>query len=158
LAVWLIVCRARQPDQGQTLQYFANLGAGKIALWCYLIWYLGVVILYFDPSVALWLNAVGISAVVGIALILSVNGPATTDRWQTFRLFAMPFCVSSYAALIKGHGFVLIFPSDLAQVAALSGGCIAFAAVALALKRITKDTALADSHAREVLRGGEFRR
>ena len=26
-----------------------------------------------------------------------------------FRLYLMPFCVSSFAALIKGRGFVLVF-------------------------------------------------
>jgi hypothetical protein len=139
-------------------RYFATLETGKIALWCYLIWYLGVVYLYFDPSLAIWLNAVGISAVVGVALILSVKGPAAGDRWQTFRLFAMPFCVSSYAALIKGHGFVLIFPADIGQVAALSGACIAFAAIAVALRRAHRQTATRASLASHGREGGHQRR
>jgi hypothetical protein len=138
--------------------YFANLGAGKIALWCYLIWYVGVAYLYFDPSVALWLNAVGISAVVGVALILSVNGPATADRWQTFRLFAMPFCVSSYAALIKGHGFVLIFPPDLGQLAVLCGGCLAFVAFALTLKRTVRGRTAGGPVTSKMLHGGRLQR
>ena len=29
------------------------------------------------------------------------------------RLFLMPFCVSSFSQLIKGKGFVLVFPPDL---------------------------------------------
>jgi hypothetical protein len=136
--------------------YFANLATGKIALWCYLLWYLGVAYLYFDPSVTLWLNAVGISAVVGVALILSVKGPATADRWQTFRLFAMPFCVSSYAALIKGHGFVLIFPADIMQLAALSGGCIAFVSMALILKRVARSAAAGDRVSSRPLDGGKL--
>lgn len=151
------VLQSPTPRKDKPLRsYFASLEAGKIALWCYLIWYLGVAYLYFDPSVALWLNAVGISAVVGVALILSVKGPATADRWQTFRLFAMPFCVSSYAALIKGHGFVLVFPSDTRQLAALCGGCIAFVSLALALKRLAGGTAADDGFASKVLDGGKL--
>jgi len=30
-------------------------------LWCYLIWYLTAVALYFDPSPSLWLTSIGIS-------------------------------------------------------------------------------------------------
>jgi hypothetical protein len=114
--------------------YVANLSAGKTALWCYLIWYLGVVILYFDPSPAIWLNSLGIGAVIGIALVLSVGGPGKIERWQVIRLFAMPFCVSSFSALIKGKGFVLVFPSDVAQLAGLLGACGAFVLFALALR------------------------
>lgn len=63
------------------------------------------------PVTTIWLNSVGISFVIDIALMLSVNGSsARADPWQTFRLFLMPFCVSSFAALIKDRGFVLIFP------------------------------------------------
>ena len=32
------------------------------------------------------------------------------DRWQVIRLFVMPFCVSSFAALVKDEGYVLVFP------------------------------------------------
>ena len=65
---------------------------------------------YFDPSPAIWLNAAGISAIIGIALLLSVSLPpgAKRDPWQTFRLFMMPFGVSSFSQLIKGQGFILI--------------------------------------------------
>jgi hypothetical protein len=30
-----------------------------------------------------------------------------------FRLYLMPFCVSSFAALVKDAGYVLIFPPSL---------------------------------------------
>ena len=32
------------------------------------------------------------------------------DPWVMFRLFLMPFCVSSFAALVKDAGYALIFP------------------------------------------------
>ena len=96
------------------IRYFASLPNGKIALWCYLIWYLVTLGFYFDPSPAIWLNAAGISAIIGIALLLSVSLPpgAKRDPWQTFRLFMMPFGVSSFSQLIKGQGFILIFSPE----------------------------------------------
>src|SRR5215831_15145468 len=99
--------------------YFAQLPATKIALWCYLIWYLVVVVRYFDPSPAIWLNSLGISAVIGFALLLSVDRKRSSgsNGWQTFRLFFMPFAVSSFSSLIKGRGFRLVVPPRMAEVA-----------------------------------------
>jgi len=121
-------------------RYIAGLSPGKVALWCYFIWYLVVVLRYFDPSPAIWLNSLGISALVGVALLLSVNGSAA-DRWQTFRLFLMPFCVSSFAALIKGHGFTLIFPPNGFELSILVGGCAAFVLIVLACKYLVANGA-----------------
>jgi hypothetical protein len=53
------------------VKYFANLNASRMVLWSYLIWYLFFAARYFDPSAALWLTSVGISAIVGVALLLS---------------------------------------------------------------------------------------
>jgi hypothetical protein len=117
------------------LSYFARLAPGKIALWCYLIWYAITVIRYFDPSLTLWLNSIGISVVIGIALLLSVSGSsARADRWQTFRLFMMPFGVSSFAALIKDQGFILIFPPTMAENVLALAACAAFVGIVLLLK------------------------
>ena len=122
-------------------QYLANLSTGKVALWCYLIWYLVTVFRYFDPSPAIWLNSLGIGAVVGVALLLSVSKASSgaSDRWQTFRLFLMPFGVSSFSALIKGRGFVLIFPPSLAELAVLAGGCASFVLVVFAFKWLARE-------------------
>lgn len=118
------------------LRYFSRLETGKLILWCYLIWYLVTLSNYFDPSPVIWLNSVGISAVIGFALLLSVSGPNQKfpDRWQTFRLFLMPFCVSSFSSLIKGHGFILIAPPRLAELALSVGSCAAFVGFVYALK------------------------
>lgn len=120
------------------LRYFASLSAGKTILWCYLIWYLITAFNYFDPTPAIWLNSVGISAVIGFALILSVGGAPlkSVDRWQTFRLFLMPFCVSSFSSLIKGQGFMLIMPPRPAQQLASVGACTVFVLLVTALKRV----------------------
>ena len=73
------------------LGYLARLGIGKTVLWCYLIWYAVTVAHHFDASPAIWGNAIGISAVIGVALMLSVSRRDTApDHWQTFRLFLMP--------------------------------------------------------------------
>ena len=95
------------------LRYLSQLAPGKVVLWCYLIWYLVTVVAHFDASPGLWLTSLGISAVVGFALLLSVQNGATgaPHGWQTFRLFLMPFCVSSFSALIKGQGYFLMVPS-----------------------------------------------
>ncbi len=122
----------------KTLTYFASLGTAKIVLWCYLIWYLVTVVNYFDPSPTLWLNSLGISGVIGIALNLSVGGQPlrVRDRWQTIRLFLTPFCVSSFSSLIKGQGFILILPPRLSEQLASFGACAAFLLLVLILKRL----------------------
>jgi hypothetical protein len=99
----------------QLLTYLSTLNGSRQALWGYLIWYLVVLVRYFDPRPRLWLTSLGLSAIIGIALVLSTAGTnATTklDRWQVFRLFLMPFCVSSFAALVKDRGFILVFSPE----------------------------------------------
>ncbi|MGZ8938605.1 MAG: hypothetical protein ACXW32_05275 [Limisphaerales bacterium] len=99
--------------------YLAKLTRGRIALWCYAIWYAVNVWNHFDPSPRLWITSVGLSAIIGIALLLSTTSSSTgktkLDRWQIFRLFLMPFCVSSFAALVKDAGYILIFPPSLKE-------------------------------------------
>ena len=101
------------PARMNLRRYLANLSTGRLILWCYFIWYVVVLVRYFDPSIRLWLTSLGLSGIIGFALYLSTAGSGTTrlklDRWQLFRLFLMPFCVSSFAALVKGAGFILIF-------------------------------------------------
>jgi len=125
------------------VRYFANLTAGRIVLWCFLIWYLATVIHHFDPAPAIWLNALGISAIIGIALYLSVHEPGVRvpgkpppDRWTTLRLFLMPFCVSSFSSLIKGKGFVLVFPPNPHEIAVSLAACALFIAAVFAIRRI----------------------
>jgi hypothetical protein len=122
------------------VRYFARLPASKIVLWCFFIWYLATVTHHFDPAPALWLNALGISAIIGLALYLSVREPgkAPPDRWTTFRLFLMPFCVSSFSQLIKGQGFWLIVPPSLPEIAISLAGCAAFVVLVLAVKQFSR--------------------
>jgi hypothetical protein len=86
----------------QPLAYLANLSAGRQVLWCYLIWYLVMAGSHFDAAPRLWLTALGISAIMGVALYLSFSVPgARPDRWNVLRLFLIPFCVASFSALVK---------------------------------------------------------
>ena len=127
------------------MRYFAQLSPGRIALWCFLIWYLATVIHHFDATPAIWLNALGISAIIGVALYLSVHEPGVRepgkpppDRWTTLRLFLMPFCVSSFSQLIKGKGFVLVFPPDLHEIAVSLAACAVFVIFVLLVKRVAQ--------------------
>lgn len=114
----------------RVIGYFAKLSTGRIVLWCYLIWYVGTVLQRFDPKPSIWLNAMGLSVVIGVALLLSVGRPAGSrlERWAVFRLFLMPFCVSSFSSLIKGQGYVLVFPPSARELWPLLGACAAFVA------------------------------
>lgn len=118
------------------LSYISNLSKGKITLWCYLIWYLVTVYFYFDPSPRLWLNSLGISAVIGFALLLSVARPddSTPDRWQLFRLFMMPFAVSSFSSLIKGRNFIFIIPPEPHEQIMSIGLCLLFVTLVYLVK------------------------
>ena len=100
------------------LSYLRTLRPGIMLLWCYLIWYLAMLRFYFDPRPSLWINSLGISVVIGTGLILSVmpvGGPRAMEKWAVARLFLMPFAVSSFAALIKDHGFTVIFSPSLGE-------------------------------------------
>ena len=110
-------------------QYFVNIKPGRLVLWCYLIWYFVTVFYHFDPSPKLWINSIGISIVIGTALMLSVSSAARNDHWQTFRLYWMPFAVSSFAALIKNKGYFVILSPDFSEVLSAVICCCIFLGV-----------------------------
>ena len=122
------------------LRYLSQLKPGMTALWCYLIWYLVTVATHFDSSPRIWLSSLGISAIVGFALLLSVKGEtaAVLSGWQTFRLFLMPFCVSSFSALIKGQGYFLVLPSRPTELALSLAFCAAFILLVRILKSLQR--------------------
>lgn len=123
------------------LSYLSTLSWQRTVLWCYLCWYAVVVALYFDGSPALWLSSLGISAIIGTALMLSVCDPGRPrpGGWTVFRLFLMPFCVSSYSGLIKGRGFLLIFPPDMRHALAATGACVLLVLARAACRRAPED-------------------
>lgn len=119
--------------------YLSNLNTARAVLWCYLIWYLVVLARYFDASPRLWLTSLGVSGIIGTGLYLSTAHSGTTvirlGRWQIARLYLTPFCVSSFAALIKDQHFWLVFHPDLQGNLLGAGGCMAFCASVWLAKR-----------------------
>jgi len=118
-------------------RYFRQLDRPRLILWCYAIWYAVVFVRYFDPSPALWLTSVGLSGVIGCALLLSTRaaiGAGRLNGWGVFRLFLMPFCVSSFAALVKGRGFVLVFAPNVKENLLALALCGAFVALVVFLR------------------------
>src|SRR4051812_4486403 len=112
------------------MRYLRELSTGRLVLWCYLIWYVFFATSYFDPSRTLWLTSMGISGIIGIALVISTSGAQNRlGRWQVFRLFLMPFCVSSFSALVKGRGFILVFSPSVQEDLIVLGLCALFCAL-----------------------------
>src|SRR6056297_216480 len=110
------------------IRHFARLPPGLFALWCFLIWYLAMLVFHFEPSIRLWGNAMGMSLIVGSALLVSVQhkGGVAREFWRSFRLFVIPFCVSSFSALVRDDGFYAIFSPDLRENMVASGFCLLF--------------------------------
>jgi hypothetical protein len=122
------------------LAYLRGLPPPRALLWCYLLWYLYTVARHFDPSPALWASSIGLSAIIGTGLYVSTayagHERARLGFWPVFRFYLMPFCVSSFAALIKGHGFVLIFHPTLVDNAIAFTLCGGFALLVLLAKQL----------------------
>lgn len=120
--------------------YLQNLNAPRIVLWSYLLWYLAVLARHFDASISLWVNALGISAIMGTAYCLSAayadSRVTRLGGWQVFRMYLMPFCVSSFAALIKDRGFWLVFHPTLHDNILALVPIAAFCGVVFAVKRL----------------------
>jgi hypothetical protein len=120
--------------------YLSRMSLPRATLWCYLIWWLGVSIPYFDPSPVLWLNSLGIAVIIGTGLYLSTayagQAKVTLPRLAVARLYMMPFFVSSFAALIKGRGFWLVFHPNLADNLKPFAFCALFIALTWAAKRV----------------------
>ncbi|WP_008311554.1 hypothetical protein [Leptolyngbya sp. PCC 6406] len=122
------------------IHYLYEIKLDKAILWCYLIWYLAVVYFYFDPSLKIWINSIGISAVIGTGLMLSVapNKKGNADHWQTFRLYLMPFCVSSFSALIKDQNFIIFISPKIEETALSVLFCGVFLAIIVVIKYLKK--------------------
>ncbi len=82
------------------------------------------------------MNSIGISAVIGTALVMSVSPAAggKRDHWQIFRLYLMPFCVSSFSALIKGQGFIVFISPKVQETLVAVFLCVLFLSLVLVVK------------------------
>lgn len=110
------------------VRHFARLPVGLVILWCFLIWYLVMIVLHFEASPRLWLNALGMSVIMGTILRLSLphDGSAGREFWRMFRLYAIPFCVSSFSALVRDGGFYAIISPELRDNLVGTAGCLLF--------------------------------
>ena len=137
------------------IYYLSNLSKGRLILWCYFIWYLVVLVRYFDPSPRLWLTSLGLSLIIGFALYVSTTAAGEKkvklERWQVIRLFMMPFCVSSFSALVKGRGFFLIFSPNVEEILIAVGLCAVLCSTVTVLKRRRSPTDVATPVTRRIL-------
>ncbi len=129
--------------RGRLIGYLADVTFARGVLWCYLLWYLVVVGRHFDASPGLWLTSLGLSVIIGYALLLNAGFRLgqrldRAARWQAFRFFLMPFCVSSFAAVVKGRGFVLVFSPDWREVALPALVCGLFLGALAAANRMQR--------------------
>lgn len=110
------------------VRHFARLPVGLVILWCFLIWYLVMIVLHFEASPRLWLNGLGMSMIIGTVLGLSFpqDGSATREFWRVFRLYAIPFCVSSFSALVRDDGFYAIVSPVARDNLVGIAGCLLF--------------------------------
>jgi hypothetical protein len=124
---------------GRLWRYLGGLSAGRFALWCYFLWWTVVLVRYFDPNPRLWLTSLGLAVIIGAALYVNTTRSGTArvrlEPWPAFRLFLTPFCVSSFAALVKDRGFWLVFSPRWEETAAAAGACAALGALALAARK-----------------------
>jgi len=120
------------------IQYLRSLDRSRTILWCYAIWYGVVLVHYFDPSPRIWLTSLGLSGIIGCALLLSTRAATkggSLNPWGIFRLFLMPFCVSSFSALVKGRDFILIFSPHPGETLTAVALCAAFCGSIAVIKR-----------------------
>ena len=126
------------------LTYLRNLSNARLILWCYFLWYCVVLARYFDPNPRLWLTSLGLSLIIGFALYLSTvagtQNRAGLGFWPTFRLFLMPFCVSSFAALVKEKHFILVFSPKPQETLLALMLCALLCALVLVLRRRARAT------------------
>ena len=125
------------------IKYFGNMNVKIKILWCYLLWYLYFIIKYFDIDPYLWGCSLGISILVGFALNINSYDSIgdilkLEDKWKILRFFIVPFCVSSFPAIIKGKGFLLFFSPKISENFYAILLCILFLTTTCLCRRIIR--------------------
>jgi len=111
--------------------YLSKLSNGMKILWCYLIWYIYFVSKYFVLDLDLWQRSLGIALLVGFVLNINSFGSfegivRAENKYQVFRFFAIPFCVSSFPVIIKDKGFILVLSPLIEENMLALGMCMTF--------------------------------
>lgn len=127
-------------DFNQLNRYIKAMPTSMLILWCYVAWYLVMVIFHLKVDLQLWVNSLGISIIVGLALVLATGdfSSARLDKefWQVLRLFLCPFLVSSFSSVRMGNGFFLIFSSQLFENIVAATFCIVIVFFVRLVKRM----------------------
>src|SRR5207249_10796652 len=94
-------------------------------------------------------------SIIGFALYISTTAAGEKkvklECWQVIRLFMMPFCVSSFSALVKGRGFFLIFSPNVDEILIAVGLCAVLCVTVAVLKRRRSATDVATHVTRRIL-------
>lgn len=127
------------------LRYLARLEARRVLLWSALIWYAVTMARHATANPDIWLGAAGVAGVVGVILAANAIPPGGTWRalgfWPAARFFLIPFCVSSFSAVMREVGFVVIFPRNVADNLAAGGAVAAFLLLCGAARRLRRGRA-----------------
>lgn len=107
------------------IRYLARLDNRHLLLWSAFLWYVAIMARHATASPAAWLNSAGIAAVISIILAANAILPgrkwSDLGFWPLARFFLIPFCVSSFSAVMHKEGLVLVFPRNLADNLAAAG-------------------------------------
>jgi len=121
------------------ISYLARLDNRRLLLWSAFFWYVAIMARHASASPALWLNSAGIAAVISV--ILAANAIPAGRNWRDLgiwplaRFFLIPFCVSSFSAVMNKAGLVLIFPRNLADNLVATGTVAGFLVLCAAARR-----------------------
>ncbi len=146
------------------IHYLARLDNRRLLLWSAFLWYVAIMARHATASPVLWLNSAGIAAVIGVILAANAIPPGRKWRelgfWPLARFFLIPFCVSSFSAVMNRVGLVLIFPHNVADNLVAAGTVALFLLVFAAARRWGRAAGplLSDPCPRMDTKNHEFRR
>ncbi|MEI6426763.1 MAG: hypothetical protein WCO45_00035 [Pseudanabaena sp. ELA607] len=69
---------------------------------------------------------------------MSPQAPQEIDYWQIFRLYLMPFCVSSFSSLIKDQGFIIVISPKFQEMMTAISSCLIFLLIISSVKLINR--------------------
>lgn len=128
------------------LRYLARLDNRRLLLWSAFLWYVAIMARHATASLPVWLNSAGIAAVISVILAANAVPPGRKWRdlgfWPLARFFLIPFCVSSFSAVMTKAGLMLIFPRNLTDNLVAVGTVAGFLLLCAAARRWTRAAAV----------------
>ena len=112
------------------ISYLVRLDNRRRLLWSAFLWYVAMMARHATATPTVWLNSAGIAVVISVILAATAIPPGGKWRdlgfWPLARFFLIPFCVSSFSAVMTKAGLVLIFPRNLADNLVATGAVVSF--------------------------------